>query len=103
MRGTRPGMTSSREKPHETIRPYREAARHQAREGMELETHLRTDRRLFGRGERRRHSRPDETDQTAGGECRRTVRTVKIGSSDAQRSADARRGHADAADRSPDL
>ena len=35
----------NRENPHETRRPDRKAARHQAREGLELEAHLRRDRR----------------------------------------------------------
>src|SRR5260221_11925510 len=93
----------ARETTHETIRPHRKAARHQAREGLELETHLRKDRRLFRSADRRRPPRPDEADKTAGGECRRAVRAVQIGSSDAQRGADARRRQADAADRYTDL
>src|ERR1700738_231573 len=100
MPGTRPGMTSQREKPHETIRPHRKAARHQARERLELETYLRKDRRLFRSADRRRHSRPDEADETAGGDRRRAVRPDKVRARDAERGADARRGHADAADRS---
>src|SRR6267378_4456372 len=63
-----PGMTGLRETRHETRRPHRKAARHQAREGLELETHLREDRRLFRGADRRRHPRPDETDEAAGGE-----------------------------------
>src|ERR1700694_500723 len=96
-------MTRERETKHETIRPHRKAARHQARERLELETHLRKDRRLLGSADRRRHPRPDEIDETASGQRGRAVRTVQIGSGDAQRGADARRGYADAADRSPDL
>src|SRR4051794_19452479 len=92
-----------RETPHETRRPHRKAARHQAREGLELETYLRRDRRLLGGADRRRGSRPDETDKIAGGQCRRAVRSVEIGDCNAERSADARHRHADAADRSPDL
>src|ERR1700738_4487844 len=61
----------AREKPHETIRPHRKAARHQARERLELETYLRKDRRLFRSAGRRRHFWPDEADETAGGERRR--------------------------------
>ena len=75
---------------HETIRPHRKAARHQARERLELETHLRKDRRLFRGADRRRHPRPDEADQAAGRQCRRVVRAVQIGNRDAQRGADAR-------------
>src|SRR5476651_872419 len=96
-------MTSERETNHETIRPHGKAARHQAREGLELETYLRSDRRLLGSSDRRRHSRPDEADKTAGGECAGAVRAFEVRDRDAQRGADARRGHADAADRSPDL
>src|ERR1700716_4105254 len=93
----------ARETTHETIRPHRKAARHQAREGVELETHLRKDRRLFRSADRRRHSRPDEADKTAGGERRRIVRAVEIRGGNVERGADARRGHADAADGSFDL
>ena len=82
----------SKGEPHETRRPHRKAARHQAREGLELETYLRKDRRLFGGADRRRHSRPDETDEAAGRQCRRTVRAVEIRNRDAQRNADARHG-----------
>src|SRR6266576_6938161 len=103
MPGTSPGMTAVKEARHETIRPHREAARHQAREGLELETYLRKDRRLFRSADRRRHPRPDEADQATGRQCRRAVRAVQIRSSDAQRGADARGGHTDAADRSLDL
>src|ERR1700704_868588 len=91
----------ARETTHETIRPHRKAARHQAREGLELETHLRKDRRLFRSADHRRHPRPDEADKAAGRECRRAVWAVQIRDRNAQRSADAR--HADAADRPPDL
>src|SRR5947199_9872014 len=94
--GTRPGMTGAKgETIHETRRPHRKAARHQAREGLELETYLRKDRRLLGSADNRRHSRPDETDKTAGRECRRAVRAFEIGSSDAERGTDARHRHAD--------
>src|ERR1700681_4837423 len=103
MPGTSPGTMSVRETTHETIRPHRKAARHQARERLELETHLRKNRRLLRSPDRGRHPRPDEIDKTASGECRRTVRAVQIGDCDAERDADARRGHADAADRSLDL
>src|ERR1700730_9870137 len=103
MPGTRPGMTSARETNHETIRPHRKAARHQAREGLELEPHLREDRRLFRSPDRRRHPRPDEADKTASGECRRAVRAVQGRDRDAQRGADAWRGPPDAADRALDL
>ncbi len=61
------------------------------------------DRRLFEVLDRRRHPRPDEADQAAGRQCRRAVRPVEVRNRDAQRSADARHRHADAADRSPDL
>src|ERR1700730_8360635 len=98
-----PGMTSARETTYETIRPHRKAARHQARERLELEIHLRTDRRLFRSPDRRRHSRPDEADKTASRERRRAVRAKQIRNRDAERGADARAGHADAADRSFDL
>src|SRR5260370_21942495 len=103
MPGTSPAMTSVRDTTHETIRPHRKAARHQARERLELETHLRKDRRLLRGPDRRRHSRPNEIDKTAGRQCRRAVWAVQIRDRDAERDADARRGHADAADRSPDL
>src|SRR6202011_6050325 len=98
MSGTSPGMTSARETTYETIRPHRKAARHQAREGLELEAHMRKDRRLFRSFDRRRHPRPDEADKTASRECRRAVRANQIRNRDAERGADAR--HADAADRS---
>src|SRR5437763_16084690 len=101
MPGTRPGMTKRRETTHETRRPHRKAARHQAREGLELETYLRKDRRLFRSADRRRDPWPDEADQTAGRQCRRIVRAFQVRGRDAERDADAR--HADAADRSPDL
>src|SRR6266852_6190817 len=103
MPGTSPAMTSVRETTHETIRPHRKAARHQARERLELETHLREDRRLFRGADRRRDSGPDETDEAAGGERGRIVRPLQVRDRDAQRDADARRGHSDAADRSLDL
>src|ERR1700693_3488914 len=86
---------------HEAIRPHREAARHQAREGLELETHLRKHRRLFRSADRRRNSWSDEIDETAGSERRRVVRVIQIRNRDAQRDADA--WHSDAADRPPDL
>src|SRR5882724_6734477 len=101
MPGTSPGMTSAEETTHETIRPHRKAARHQAREGLELETYLRTDRRLFRNTDRRGRPRPAETDQAAGGQRRRAVRSCQARNRYAERDADAR--HADAADRSPDL
>ncbi|KAH2811122.1 hypothetical protein KXV85_005325, partial [Aspergillus fumigatus] len=72
------GRLCRRERPdpgHQEGRPadrHREAARHQAREGVELEAHLREDRRLFGGADRRRDPRPDEADQAAGRQCRRT-------------------------------
>src|SRR5665213_3104497 len=94
-------VSSHGEKAYETIRPHGKAARYQARERLELETHLRTDRRLFRSPDRRRCPRPDEADQTAGRQCRRAVWVVEVGNRDAQRGADAR--HADAADRSLDL
>src|SRR5215471_5862209 len=104
MPDTRPGMTMRREKTkHETIRPHREAAGHQAREGLELETYLREDRRLFRGADRRRDSWPDEIDQAAGGQCRRAVRPLQVRNRDVERDADAGRGHPDAADRSADL
>src|SRR5258707_11926783 len=97
---TSPGRMSVRETTHETIRPHRKAARHQARERLELEAHLRKNRWLLRSPDRRRHPWPDEIDKTAGRECRRAVWVVQIRDRDAQRDADARRGHADAADRS---
>src|ERR1700687_2096456 len=100
MSGTRPGMTNARETTYETIRPHRKAARHQAREGLELEAHLRKDRRLFGSAGRRRHPWPDETDQAAGRERAGAVRAFEVRDGDAERDADAR--HGNAADRSPD-
>src|SRR3982074_1900493 len=103
MPGTSPGMTSARETTYETIRPHRKAARHQTRERLELETHLRKDRRLFRGADRRRHSPPDEIDKTTGSQCGRAVRAVQTRDRDAERGADARRGHPDAADRPPDL
>src|SRR6266571_1697638 len=96
-------MTSARETTHETIRPHRKTARHEAREGLELETYLRKDRRLFRSADRRRHPRPDEADETSSRQRRRAVRPLQTRNSDAQRDADARGGRADAADRSPDL
>src|SRR5579872_7636587 len=86
---------------HETIRPHRKAARHQARERLELEIYLRKDRWQFRGADRRCLSWPDEADQAAGCERRRAVRTFKVRDRDAQRGADAR--FADAADRSLDL
>src|SRR3981081_294241 len=105
MPGTSPRMTRSniREKTYETIRPHREAARHQAGQRLELEIYLRKDRRLLRGPDRRRHPWPDEIDKTASRERRRVVRTVQVGNRDAQRDSDARRGHANAADRSLDL
>src|SRR5260370_16271112 len=103
MAGTSPDLTSKRETTHETIRPHRKAARHQAREGLELEAYLRKDRRLFRSADRRRHARPDEIDKTAGSERRRTVRLKQIRDRDAERDADARRGHPDPADPSAHL
>src|SRR3954471_4983182 len=86
---------------NEAIRPHRKAARHQARERLELEVHLRKARRLFRSADRRRRSWADEIDKTAGRERRRAVRPGEIRNRDAQRNADAR--HGDATDRSPDL
>src|SRR5436305_1973417 len=83
-----------RETTHEAIRPHRKAARHQARERLELETYLRKDRRLFRGADCGRHSGPDETDQTAGRERWRAVRPFQIRNRDAQRDADARHGNA---------
>src|ERR1700680_761062 len=86
MAGLVPAMTRSkvRETTHETIRPHRKAARHQARQRLELEIHLRKDRRLFRSPDRRRHPRPDEIDETASRQCRRAVRAVQIRDRDAQ-------------------
>src|SRR5437773_3509116 len=81
----RPGMMSStKETTHETIRPHRKAARHQARQRLELEIHLRKDRRLLRSPDRRRHPWPDEIDKTASRQCRRAVRAVQIRGGDAQ-------------------
>src|SRR3979411_3117128 len=93
----------TREDCNDKIRSHGKAARHQAREGLELETRLRKNRRLFGSADCRRHPRPDETDKTAGRECRRIVRAVEVGNCYAQRGADARHRDADAADPSPAL
>src|SRR5215475_10730950 len=72
---------------NETIRPHRKAARHQAREGLELEIHLREDRRLFGGADRRRDPRADEIDKTAGRECWRAFRPLQERNRDAERDA----------------
>src|ERR1700746_2239081 len=65
MPGPRPGRTKKGD-PHEAIRPHRKAARHQARKGLDLETHLRTDRRLFPSADRGRCPRADEAEHAAG-------------------------------------
>ena len=49
------------------------------------------------------HPRPDETDQAAGRRGGEAVRPFQDRTGDAERSADARHRHADAADRSADL
>src|SRR5436190_17984363 len=97
------GHYNVRETTHETIRPHRQAARYQAREGLELEAYLRKDRRLFRSADRWRDPRSDEADQAAGRQRRRIVWAVQIRSRDAERDADARRGHHHAAERSSDL
>src|SRR3982074_1104867 len=88
----RAARSKIRETAYETIRPHRKAARHQARQRLELETYLRKDRRLLRGPDRRRHPRPDEIDKTASRECRRAVRSHQIRDRDAERDADARRG-----------
>ena len=62
---------------HETRRPHRKAPRHQAREGLDLETHLRADRRHVAGADHRRAARPAEADQAAGREGRQAVRPVE--------------------------
>jgi hypothetical protein len=47
---------------HDTRRTHRETARHQARKKLDLEIHLRRNRRHVAGADYRRHSRPDETD-----------------------------------------
>src|SRR4030081_4093290 len=79
-----------RETTYETIRPHRKAARHQARQRLELEIYLRKDRRLLRGPDRRRRPWPDETDKTASRQRRRVVRALQVGNRDAQRDADAR-------------
>src|SRR5438128_604311 len=77
-------MSSTKETTHETIRPHRKAARHQTRQRLELEIHLRKDRRLLRSPDRRRHPRPDEIDKIPSRQCRRAVRAVQIRDRDAQ-------------------
>src|SRR5258708_4322135 len=50
---------------HEPRRPHREAPRHQAREGLDLEAYLRADRRHVADADHRRAARADEADQNA--------------------------------------
>src|SRR5689334_9724218 len=59
---------------NDASRAHRKAARHQARKRLELETYLRRDRRHVAGARYRSHSRPDEIDQAAGSQGRRTVR-----------------------------
>src|SRR5437868_1817560 len=56
-----------RETTHEAIRPHRKAARHQARERLELETYLRKDWRLLRSADRRRDPGTNEADKAASG------------------------------------
>ena len=86
---------------HDASRTHRENARHQARKGLELEAHLRRDRRHVAGFDHRRGARPDEADQAAGGEGGRAVWAEQERAGAAQRGAVSR--HADAADRSADL
>src|SRR5215469_12004447 len=51
---------------HEALRSHRKAARHQTREGLELDVHLRADRRYVAGDDHRRDPRPPEADETAG-------------------------------------
>src|ERR1700693_2525033 len=48
----------------------RKDPRHQAREGLELEIHLRRDRRIFSDADHRGAARSDEADEAAGAICR---------------------------------
>ena len=62
-RATEVSDRTSWEDDHETRRPHRKASRHQAREGLDLETHLRADRRHVAGDDHRRAARPAEADQ----------------------------------------
>src|ERR1700687_5050207 len=75
----------------------------QAREGLELEIHLRKDRRLFRGADRRRLPWPDEAHQAPGRQGPGVVRAEQGRDRDAQRSSDAGRRRADATHRSADL
>ena len=55
--------------------------------GLDLETHLRADRRHVAGDDRRRRARPAEADQADGGRGRQAVRPVEGRGGDAQRSA----------------
>ena len=78
----------SRENHHETRRPHREAARHQAREGLDLEAHLRADRRHVAGDDHRRAARQPQADQAAGRRRRQAVRPHQGRAGDAQRGAE---------------
>src|SRR5437764_475147 len=88
---------------HDAKRSDRKAARCQTRKRLELEIYLRKHWRLFGGADRWRDSRPDEAHEAASREGGRAVRFVESRGGDAERSADAWAGLADAADRPADL
>ena len=82
---------SSWEDQHETCRPDRKTSRHQAREGLDLEIHLRADRRHVAGDDHRRAARQSQADQAAGGGGGQAVRPVEDRAGDAQRGAEPRR------------
>src|SRR5207302_5693373 len=98
-----PIIWKQKETIHATHRPHRKDPRHQAREGLELEVHLRRDRRLFPDADHRGAARPDEADEAAGAIRRKAVRLEQSRGGDAQRSAVPRLAARSRADRSADL
>src|SRR3954471_21730197 len=79
---------ADRRKAHEPRRTHREAPRHQAREGLDLETHMRRDRRHVARDGAGRRARPAEEDKADGGRSRKAVRPVEGRRGAAQRGPD---------------
>src|SRR5262249_53104540 len=60
-----PAASSTKEPYREPYRPHRKNPRYQARERLDVEAYLRTDRRHVADADHRRAARANETDQAA--------------------------------------
>src|ERR1051326_4427270 len=88
---------------HATRATHGKDPRRQAPEPLELEIHLRRDRRILPDADHRGAARPDEADEAAGAIRREAVRARQGRGGDAQRGAVSRLAADRGADRSADL